>query len=63
MDGEEVTLLANLSDRERKILLDGGILRQLREEQKDATAVGEHEPESAEERDAGNHPNPEVQRG
>ncbi|CAN5764701.1 aconitate hydratase [soil metagenome] len=32
-DGEEVTLLANLSDRERKILLDGGILRQLREEQ------------------------------
>ena len=33
MDGEEITLLANLSDRERKILLDGGILRQLRAEQ------------------------------
>jgi aconitate hydratase len=33
MEGEEITLLANLSDRERKILLDGGILRQLRAEQ------------------------------
>ncbi|MGF1470767.1 MAG: aconitate hydratase [Rubrobacteraceae bacterium] len=33
MNGEEITLLANLSGRERKILLDGGILRQLREEQ------------------------------
>ncbi|MDP8939083.1 MAG: aconitate hydratase [Actinomycetota bacterium] len=62
MDGEEITLVANLSNRERKILLDGGILRQLRGEQ-ESTAAGEHQPESAEERETGDYPNPEVPRG
>jgi aconitate hydratase len=62
MDGEEITLLANLSDRERKILLDGGILRQLREEQ-EPSATGGYEPESAEARESGDYPNPEVPRG
>ncbi len=62
-DGEEVTLLANLSERERRILLDGGILRQLRREQQEAPATGRHEPESAEARNAGDRPNPEAPRG
>jgi aconitate hydratase len=40
-DDEEVTLLADFSKRERKILLAGGILRQLREK-------GEEQPEAPE---------------
>jgi hypothetical protein len=31
MDGTEVTLLAEFSDREREILIQGGVRRQLRE--------------------------------
>ena len=31
MDGTEVTLLAEFSDRERQILIEGGVRRQLRE--------------------------------
>jgi aconitate hydratase len=33
MDGTEITLLAEYSQRERDILLSGGILRQLREKE------------------------------
>jgi aconitate hydratase len=35
MDGTEITLLAEYSQRERDILLSGGILRQLREKEED----------------------------
>jgi aconitate hydratase len=61
-DGTEVTLLAEYSPRERDILLAGGILRQLRQETS-PSAAGKHEPEEAEAKDAGTHPNPEVPRG
>ena len=61
-DSTEVTLLAEYSPRERDILLAGGVLRQLRKETQ-PSAAGKHEPEEAEVRDAGTHPNPEVPRG
>jgi aconitate hydratase len=61
-DGTEVTLLAEYSPRERDILLAGGVLRQLRQEAA-PSAAGKHEPEEAEAKDAGTHPNPEVPRG
>jgi aconitate hydratase len=61
-DGTEVTLLAEYSPRERDILLAGGILRQLRQEA-EPSAVGKHEPQEAEDQDAGTHPSPEVPRG
>src|ERR687893_537579 len=35
LDGTEITLLAELSQREREILLNGGVLRQLREKEED----------------------------
>jgi aconitate hydratase len=61
-DSTEVTLLAEYSRRERGILLAGGILRQLRQEAA-PSAVAKHEPDEAEAKDAGTHPNPEVPRG
>lgn len=63
-EGEEVTLLAELSPRERDILLAGGVLRQLRREGS-ASAAGRHEPSAAAsgDRDAGDYPNPDVPRG
>jgi aconitate hydratase len=61
-DGTEVTLLAEYSPRERAILLAGGILRQLRQEAQ-PSAAGKHEPQEAEDKDAGTHPSPEVPRG
>ena len=61
-DGTEVTLLAEYSPRERDILLAGGILRQLRQEAA-PSAAGKHEPQEAENSDAGTHPSPEVPRG
>jgi aconitate hydratase len=61
-EGAEITLLAEYSPRERDILLSGGILRQLRQEA-DPSAAGKHEPQEAEETDAGTHPSPEVPRG
>jgi aconitate hydratase len=61
-EGDEITLLAEYSPRERDILLAGGILRQLRQEA-DPSAAGKHEPAEAEADDAGTHPNPEVPRG
>ena len=61
-EGTEVTLLAEYSPRERDILLAGGILRQLRQEAQ-PSAAGKHEPQEAEDKDAGTHPNPEVPRG
>jgi aconitate hydratase len=61
-DGTEVTLLAEYSPRERDILLAGGILRQLRQEA-EPSAAGKHEPQEAEDKDAGTHPSPEVPRG
>ena len=51
-DGTEVTLLAEYSPRERDILLAGGILRQLRQEAA-PSAAGKHEPQEAEDSDAG----------
>jgi aconitate hydratase len=60
MDGTEITLLAEYSQRERDILLAGGILRQLRQEAQ-PSAVGKADPEKA--KDAGDYPNPEVPRG
>jgi aconitate hydratase len=62
MDGTEITLLAEYSQRERDILLAGGILRQLRQEAQ-PSAVGKAEPEEAEARGAGDYPSPEVPRG
>jgi aconitate hydratase len=50
--GGETTLLAELSPRERDILLAGGVLRQLR---KEGSAMGDT--------GAGGYPNPEVPRG
>jgi hypothetical protein len=32
-DGEEITVLADFSDRERQLVLHGGVRRQLREQQ------------------------------
>jgi aconitate hydratase len=63
-EGEEVMLLAELSPRERNILLAGGVLRQLRREGS-ASAAGRHEPSAAAsgDRDAGDYPNPDVPRG
>jgi aconitate hydratase len=61
-DGTEVTLLAEYSPRERDILLAGGILRQLRQEAA-PSAAGKHQPQEAENSDAGTHPSPEVPRG
>jgi aconitate hydratase len=62
MDGTEITLLAEYSQREREILLNGGVLRQLRQEAA-PSAVGKAEPQGAEATDAGTHPSPEVPRG
>jgi aconitate hydratase len=61
-NGTEVTLLAEYSPRERDILLAGGILRQLRQEA-NPSAVGKQEPQEAEDKHSGTHPNPEVPRG
>ncbi len=60
--GEEVTLLAEFSERERDVLLEGGILRQIRSESS-PSAVGKHEIEDTEDQESGNFPNPEVPRG
>jgi aconitate hydratase len=71
-DGAEVTLVAEYSSRERDILLAGGILRRLREEEpaeasaaeaSAAEASAEAASEDPRERDAGDFPNPEVPRG
>jgi aconitate hydratase len=62
MDGTEITLLAEYSQREREILLNGGVLRQLRQEA-DPSAVAKAEPQEAEAKDAGTYPSPEVPRG
>jgi aconitate hydratase len=62
LDGTEITLLVEYSQRERDILLAGGILRQLRQEAQ-PSAVGKAEPEEAEARGAGDYPSPEVPRG
>src|ERR687894_2507713 len=62
MDGTEITLLAEYSQREREILLSGGVLRQLRQEA-DPSAVAKAQPEEAEAKDAGTYPSPEVPRG
>lgn len=62
-NGEEVTLLAELSNRERDILLAGGVLRQLRREG-ETSAAARHDPAVAtEDREAGDYPNPDVPRG
>jgi aconitate hydratase len=61
-DGAEITLLAEYSQRERDILVAGGVLRQLRQEAAPSTA-GKAEPQEAEATDAGTHPSPEVPRG
>jgi aconitate hydratase len=61
-DGTEITLLAEYSQRERDILLAGGILRQLRQEAS-PSAAGRADPQEAEATDAGTHPSPEVPRG
>lgn len=42
MDDAEVTLLAELSERERRILLAGGVLRQLRERGASQTEIAHH---------------------
>jgi aconitate hydratase len=67
MDGTEITLLAEYSQRERNILLAGGILRRLRhEEPVEASVVevsGEASSQDPRERNAGDYPNPEVPRG
>jgi aconitate hydratase len=60
-DGDEITLLAEYSQRERGILLAGGVLRQLRQEATPSMA-GRSEPQGAGP-DAGDYPNPEVPRG
>ncbi len=60
-DGE-ITLLAGFSERERGILLAGGVLRKLREES-GASVPGRAEPEDTEARESGTHPNPEIPRG
>jgi aconitate hydratase len=49
-------LLAEYSSRKREILLAGGVLGRLRQE---AFVAGKAEPEGG----AGDHPNPEAQRG
>ena len=62
--GEEATLLAEFSPRERDILLAGGLLRQLRREGS-ASGAARHDPSAmaSGDRDAGDYPNPEVPRG
>lgn len=60
-DGE-ITLVAGFSERERGILLSGGVLRKLREES-GASVPGRAEPEDTEARESGTHPNPEIPRG
>jgi aconitate hydratase len=62
LDGTEITLLAEYSQREREILLNGGVLRQLRQEAA-PSAVARAEPQEAEAKDAGTYPSPEVPRG
>jgi aconitate hydratase len=42
LDGTEITLLAEYSQREREILLSGGILRQLREKEEDRQPEAPH---------------------
>jgi hypothetical protein len=39
-DGTEITLLAEFSDRERNMLINGGFRRQLRQQQEEAEAPG-----------------------
>jgi aconitate hydratase len=62
VDGTELTLLAEYSQRERDILLAGGVLRRLRQEAAPSVA-GRADPREAEAKDAGDYPNPEVSRG
>jgi aconitate hydratase len=61
-DGTGITLLAEYSQRERDILLAGGILRQLRQEAA-PSAAGRADPQEAGDSDAGDYPNPDVPRG
>jgi hypothetical protein len=46
MDGTEGTLLADYSDREREILIQGGVRRQLREGQSAEAPASKTEPAS-----------------
>ena len=47
IDGTEITLLAEFSDRERRLLINGGFRRQMRQEDEEsAPKGGEHKPQS-----------------
>jgi len=62
-DGDEVTLLAEYSRREREILLEGGVLRQLRKQKPAAAPASKVEPGDPEAREAADKSEPRVQRG
>ncbi|MGI9049710.1 MAG: aconitate hydratase [Rubrobacteraceae bacterium] len=60
-DGTEVTLLAEYSGRERGILLAGGVLRRMRE--KTSVPASRSDAENVQDRESGDHPNPDMPRG
>ena len=62
-DGDEVTLLAEYSRREREILLEGGVLRQLRKQKPAEAPASKVEPGDPGAREAADESEPRVQRG